>query len=129
MHKFRISFLTGLATGYVLGTRAGRGRYEQMKKVARTVADNPTVQQAAGAIQAQAAGLAATAGTKLTDGVRGRVPQLAKDAKAKVGERVPGLRAKNGQRRHGAHGSNGSGDVSDGRKFTTMGQRDPNAKP
>ena len=129
MHMFRISFLTGLATGYVLGTRAGRERYEQMKKVARTVADNPTVQQAAGAIQAQAAGLAATAGTKLTDGVRDRVPQLAKDAKAKVGGRVPGLRPNSGHRGHGAHGSNGSGDVGDGRKFTAMGQRDPNAKP
>jgi len=129
MHKFRIGFVTGLATGFVLGTRAGRERYEQMRKVARTVADNPTVQQAAGAVQAQAAGLATTAGTKLTDGVRDRVPQLAKDAKAKVGERVPGLRPKTGQRGHGGHGSNGSGNIGNGRKFTAMGQRDPNAKP
>ena len=128
MHKFRISFITGLVTGYVLGARAGRERYEQMKKVARTVADNPAVQQAAGAVQAQAAGLAATAGTKIADGVRDRVPQIAKDATAKVGERVPGLRQKNGHRGHGAPGSNGSGDVGDGRKFTAKGQR-PDARP
>ncbi|HUY47359.1 MAG TPA: hypothetical protein VMV92_16775, partial [Streptosporangiaceae bacterium] len=67
--------------------------------------------------------------TKITDSVRDRVPQLAKDATAKVWEHVPGLRPKNGQRGHGAHGSNGSGDLGDGQKFTTMGQRDPNAKP
>lgn len=31
--------------GYVLGTRAGRDRYEQIKGLATKVKDNPTVQQ------------------------------------------------------------------------------------
>jgi hypothetical protein len=119
MHKYRISFLSGLATGFVLGTRAGRERYEQMKKVARTVADNPTVQQAAGAVQAQATGLAASAGTKITDGVRDRMPQLAKNAKTKVGDHVPGRRHKD----DGGPSSNGRGDPGNGRSFSATAHR------
>ena len=65
--RYRWVFFTGLGIGFVLGTRAGRERYEQMRRVARKVADNPTVQQAAGALQAQAAGYAKTAGGKVAD--------------------------------------------------------------
>jgi hypothetical protein len=126
MHKYRISFLTGLAIGFVVGTRAGRERYEQLKKAARTVADNPTVQQAAGAVQAQATGLVASAGAKLSEGVRDRVPKLARSARTKVESRVPGRRNKGG---HGHHASNGSGDVGDGRRFTAMSHHDRNTRP
>jgi hypothetical protein len=105
MHMYRISFVTGFAAGYVLGTRAGRERYEQIMKAARTVAGNPTVQQAAGAVQAQASELASTAGSKLSDGVRDRADQLAKSARSKVEERVPALR-----RTGDSHESNGSGN-------------------
>jgi hypothetical protein len=112
MAKYRISFLTGLVTGFVLGTRAGRERYDQMVKAAKTVAEHPAVQQAAAAVQAQAVGLATTAGNKISDEVRGRVPQLARTAK----DKVPG--------RHG----NGHGDIGDGSSFTAMGQHDPNPR-
>jgi hypothetical protein len=104
MHKYRISFVSGFAAGFVLGTRAGRERYEQMKKAARQVAENPTVQQAAGAVQAQASELASTASSKISDGVRDRGAQLARTARSKVEERVPGLRH-NGHRE-----SDGSGN-------------------
>ena len=93
--RYRIVFITGLAIGFVLGAKAGRERYEQLQALARKVRDNPSVQQAAGALQAQAAGYAKSAGGKLAGG--------ATAAKAKVGgvlhERVPGLRARdsNGQ--------------------------------
>jgi len=43
----RLTFFAGLALGYVLGTRAGRERYEQLKKSARQVAQNPTVRNTA----------------------------------------------------------------------------------
>ena len=105
MHKYRISFVSGFAAGFVLGTRAGRERYEQIKKAARTVAENPTVQQAAGAVQAQASELASTAGSKLSDGVRDRAGQFAKTARSKVEERVPALRH-NGD----SQDSNGAGN-------------------
>lgn len=104
MHKYRISFVSGFAAGFVLGSRAGRERYEQIKKAARTVAENPAVQQAAGAVQAQASGLASTASSKLSDGVRDRGAQLARTARSKVEERVPGLR------HNGHHEGNGSGN-------------------
>lgn len=78
MYRYRIAFFSGLAAGFVAGTRAGRERYEQIKRLARTAADNPAVQQAAGALQAQATGLAKTAGQKVTDQVREKVPGLPK---------------------------------------------------
>ncbi|GGT07456.1 YtxH domain-containing protein [Streptomyces chromofuscus] len=45
--RYRLTFVVGLAVGYVLGTRAGRERYEQLKKTARQVAQNPTVRNTA----------------------------------------------------------------------------------
>jgi hypothetical protein len=47
--RYRIAFFAGLAAGFVIGARAGRERYEQLKKLARKAADSPAVQQAAGA--------------------------------------------------------------------------------
>lgn len=43
MKKLRFLVIGGI--GYVLGTRAGRERYEQIKGVAQKVKNNPTVQQ------------------------------------------------------------------------------------
>ena len=54
MHFYRISFVGGLAVGYVLGAQAGRERYEQLKQLARKAAESPAMQQTAGALQAQA---------------------------------------------------------------------------
>jgi hypothetical protein len=99
MHRYRITFLSGLAAGFVLGARAGRERYEQIKRVGRRVADSPAAQQAAGAVQAQAAGLAKTAKQKVTDGLHDRVPKLAGAARDKAGSHVPGLRQRNGNSR------------------------------
>jgi hypothetical protein len=54
----KLTILIAGAAGYVLGTRAGRERYEQIKQLAGKVKDNPTVQektqQAADAARAQA---------------------------------------------------------------------------
>ncbi|QNP72875.1 YtxH domain-containing protein [Streptomyces roseirectus] len=45
--RYRLTFAAGLAVGYVLGTRAGRERYEQLKKSARQFAQNPAVRNTA----------------------------------------------------------------------------------
>ncbi|MBS2532632.1 hypothetical protein KGQ20_07585 [Catenulispora sp. NF23] len=37
----RLAFTAGLITGYVLGARAGRDRYEQLAKSARSVIGHP----------------------------------------------------------------------------------------
>jgi hypothetical protein len=45
------SLVVGFAAGYVLGSRAGRERYEQISNGARKVMGNPTVQSAASKAQ------------------------------------------------------------------------------
>jgi hypothetical protein len=112
MHSYRYTFLSGLAVGFVLGARAGRERYEQLKRLGRQVADSPAAQQAAGAVQAQAAGLAKAAKQKVTDGM----PKLA----GTVGDHVPGLR-RNGSSRD----SDGDGRAkgSGGRPVSATGER------
>lgn len=52
--RYRTTFLVGAAVGYVFGARAGRERYEQIKRMYRQIAQNPTVQETAGVIRAQA---------------------------------------------------------------------------
>jgi hypothetical protein len=108
MHRYRISFLAGLAAGFVLGARAGRERYDQLKQLGRRVADSPAVQQAAGAVQAQAAELAKTARQRVTDELRDRVPKL--------GEHVLGLRHKDG--------SSGNGSAHAARHPVSADERD-----
>jgi hypothetical protein len=101
--RYRFVFFTGLAIGFVLGARAGRERYEQIRKLARKTWDSPAVQQAAGALQAQAANYAKAAGGKMADG--------AGAARAKVGEaihdHVPGMRVResNGRPADGGRGN------------------------
>lgn len=73
----KLTVMLSGAAGYVLGSRAGRERYEQIKGLATKVKDNPTVQekaqQAADAAKAQApvvkdklAGAAEAAKAKVT---------------------------------------------------------------
>ncbi|SDC93709.1 hypothetical protein SAMN05660690_3017 [Geodermatophilus telluris] len=52
MAKF--SFLVGLGAGYVLGARAGRERYEQIRGLWSDAKDNPQLQGLAGMAQARA---------------------------------------------------------------------------
>jgi hypothetical protein len=88
--RYRTVFFLGLAAGFVLGARAGRERYEQIRRFARKVADSPATQQARAAVQAQAASAAKAAGGKLAD--------RAGSARSKVGDalhdHVPGLRTR-----------------------------------
>jgi hypothetical protein len=96
----RITFLVGLAVGYVLGTRAGRERYEQMVKATRKVADSPAVQQATRSVGSKAAELSKAAGQKATELSKAagqkaseQMPKIAETAKtsaSKVRDRIPG---------------------------------------
>jgi SLT domain-containing protein len=49
--KGKITLLAGTAIGYVLGTRAGRERYEQIKSQAQSLWGNPKVQEKAAQAQ------------------------------------------------------------------------------
>ena len=45
--KGKLKLLTGGAVGYVLGTKAGRERYEQIRSQAQTLWNHPKVQEQA----------------------------------------------------------------------------------
>jgi hypothetical protein len=93
--RYRVTFLAGLAVGFVAGARAGRERYEQMKKMGQKAVQSPAVQKAT-----RAAGEKATALTKVAkDKAATRVPKLtetAKNSASKVRgqlDRIPGRHA------------------------------------
>jgi hypothetical protein len=50
----KLMFISGLAAGFVLGSRAGREKYEEIRANAKKVWEHPTVQEAAGVAQSQA---------------------------------------------------------------------------
>lgn len=74
--RYKLTFVTGFAAGYVLGSKAGRGRYEQIARTVRGLSENPAVQSAAGVLQAQASNVVDTARhavmQKVTQSVGGR---------------------------------------------------------
>jgi hypothetical protein len=119
MRFYRITFAAGLACGYVAGTAAGRERYDQMVKFAKTVLEHPAVQQAAGSIQAQATGLASTAAQKVSGQLQEKVPQVAHSALHSVGDRMPGKKHRNSpQNGHRNAASNGGTGAGNGRPFS-----------
>jgi len=68
MSLYRVTFACGLAAGYVLGTRSGRQRYDQMVKAGSAFVHHPVVQQAASTAQDLAAGAAKSTWSKTADG-------------------------------------------------------------
>jgi hypothetical protein len=65
----KLPLLAAAAVGYVLGTRAGRDRYEQIKSGARRVSQNPKVQSVAHKAQDTATHQAAVAAELAKDKV------------------------------------------------------------
>lgn len=74
--RYRVVFAAGFGAGFILGARAGRERYEQIKRAARRVMDSPAVQQTAAALHAQAGELARTARRKMGGKLQEKVPGL-----------------------------------------------------
>ncbi|MFJ8665468.1 YtxH domain-containing protein [Streptomyces sp. NPDC093600] len=83
--RYKLTFVVGLALGYVIGTRAGRERYEQMKKTARDLSQNPAVRNAAESAAQTGREVAGKAMHVMSD----KVP-------ASVSDRVHALRRHNG---------------------------------
>ncbi len=67
----KITFAVGFGAGYLLGTKDGRARYEQIMRSLRGVKDSPTVQETAGVVQAQAVDLLSSAKSKVTSKISG----------------------------------------------------------
>jgi hypothetical protein len=50
----KLSFLAGFGAGYILGSKAGRERYEQIRRAYEQAKDDPRLQSLAGMAQARA---------------------------------------------------------------------------
>jgi hypothetical protein len=71
----KLAVAAGFAAGYVLGSKAGRQRYEEIVSQARKVAGNETVQSTAGVLQAK--------GSELVD--KAKQSDIASKVKSTVG--------------------------------------------
>lgn len=70
----KTTILISAATGYVLGARAGRERYEQICTLWGRVRSNPQVQSAAGTVAHKGSDLAHTVVEKAADKAPGWMP-------------------------------------------------------
>jgi len=68
--KGKILFVVGLGIGYVLGTRAGRERYEQIRRAAEGVWNTPVVQQGVDTVKGFAAEKVGDLSDTVLDGVK-----------------------------------------------------------
>jgi hypothetical protein len=68
--KGKLLFVAGAAVGYILGARAGRKRYEQIKSAAQKVWDQPAVQKQVHQAQEFAADKASDLPSLVGDGVK-----------------------------------------------------------
>lgn len=83
--RYRLTFVAGLAVGYVLGTRAGRERYERLRQTAQRFAENPAVRNATDSATQTGREAASKAAGAVTDRVGHRLP-------GSVNEKVRSLR-------------------------------------
>jgi hypothetical protein len=68
--KGKLLFVVGLGVGYVLGTRAGRRRYEQIRSVAQKVWESPAVQKPVHSMQDYAADRVGDLGGAVTESIK-----------------------------------------------------------
>ncbi len=61
----KLSFIAGFGAGYVLGARAGRERYEQIRRAYAQAKDDPRLQGIAGMVQARADDALSTVRTRM----------------------------------------------------------------
>ena len=61
----KLTFLAGFGAGYVLGAKAGRERYEQIRRAWEHAKDDPKLQSLAGMAQARADAVVASVRTRM----------------------------------------------------------------
>jgi hypothetical protein len=84
--RYKATFAVGFATGYVLGSRAGRQRYEQLRRMVKSISENPQVKHTTEAVQSQATQLRAQATRKMQE----RAGAMSHELREKVVSRLPG---------------------------------------
>ncbi|WP_344752176.1 hypothetical protein [Gryllotalpicola koreensis] len=91
--KGKLLFVTGLAVGYVLGSRAGRKRYDQIAAAANKVWQSPGIQKQVHAAQDYAAEKVGDIPGAVFDGVRKLTGAAIDRAQAKTTETQAKARA------------------------------------
>ena len=77
----RIMFVAGAAVGYVLGSRAGRRRYEQIKSAADRVWNDRNVQKGVNSAVGQVQGFVKEQAPKVEDAVVGQAKKVVSKVK------------------------------------------------
>ncbi|MFD1717767.1 hypothetical protein [Georgenia deserti] len=75
----KLSFIVGAGVGYVLGARAGRERYEAIKRGSNKLWQSPTVKKGVHKVEGKVSDVARERGSVVTD-------KVASAVKAKLGE-------------------------------------------
>lgn len=90
--RYKAVFIAGVAVGFMAGSRAGRGAYDQIISSGRKIAGHPKVQQATNAAQAKAADLTKQAAAKAPDYAKTaatQVPKIVSNAKQAATDKIP----------------------------------------
>ena len=84
----KLLLVVGLATGYVLGAKAGRGRYEDIKRATGKFWGDPRVKRQVEKVEGRAKGFAKDKAPEivdfLTDGAKKVVSQMSKSESVKA---------------------------------------------
>lgn len=70
--RYKATFVMGFGMGYVLGSKAGRARYEQLSRVAAAMWHQPAVQGATNSVTQQASSLLGSAKSKVSSRIGGQ---------------------------------------------------------
>ncbi|MEJ3405265.1 YtxH domain-containing protein [Rathayibacter sp. YIM 133350] len=80
--KGKLLFVVGLGTGYVLGTRAGRARYEQIRSGAEKVWNTPAVQKGVEQVKGFALARVGDVSETVLDGAKKLISSATKSQKS-----------------------------------------------
>ncbi|WP_308798377.1 YtxH domain-containing protein [Agromyces silvae] len=132
--KGKLLFVVGLGVGYVLGTRAGRERYEQIARAADRVWNQPAVQQGVDTVKDFAASKLGDVSETVLDGVKQLIGnqtsknRAAKPAPARAGATASTTSKSNGTasttakstaaKSNGSNGAKANGAKANGSKAT-----------
>lgn len=82
--RMKAAFLAGSAVGYVLGTRAGRERFEKIRSSAQGLWENPRVKETVSGVQDRAGGFLSDKAPEL----KGRITGAVSSVRPSKGEHV-----------------------------------------
>lgn len=74
MFRRKTFFILGLGTGYVLGTKAGQERYEQITKMVQKANEDPRVHKVTGAVLSKGGQVVGGATHMIKDKVGDKLP-------------------------------------------------------